>query len=116
MKKYKRVIVLVFLFAGLFITPIVVFASSDQFKQKAQEWYSRNCKPSASREQSMMCYIYDKVHELESVVNGILTRLDTNDANDKEQSLKITELESKLNKLLASPSPSPSPLEIWVYN
>lgn len=75
--------------------PLIAFAASSDFLSKAQQYFSRECNNRASREEGMICYVYEKVRE--------------DDQRDATQSAKIAEIESRIAALENPPSPSPSP-------
>lgn len=109
MNKKKFVVGAVALFAfSIFAFP--VFAASADFLSKATEYYQRKCTRSPeriSRDDSMLCYVFDKVAELQLQIDGLTTRVGTIETNDASQSAKILELEERIADLENPPVPQP---------
>jgi len=61
--KIKYLLIIGFLFL---ITPTLIFAASSDFLTKAQQFYAKECNSKASATEAIPCYVFDKVHELES--------------------------------------------------
>lgn len=81
--KMKKVLSLtgVFVFSLIFVSSVL--AASSDFLQKATEYYERNCTGNPdriSRSRAILCYLSDKVHELDTAVSNV-EQEQTNQAN-----------------------------------
>ncbi len=109
----NKYIFLVFLFLGFLIFTPLVFAASNDFFQRAQEYYKKKCSDDPERtsaERSMYCYLFDKVSELSQEINNLGSRLNSLETTNIAQSAKITELEQRI-AALESPNPPTSCIE-----
>ncbi len=111
MKKFVVGALVLFTFS-IFTFP--VFAASSTFFKKASEYYNKNCKKNIGKidkSTAVVCYLFDKVTELQLQTDGLATRVGTIETSDASQSAKIIELEERLSALENSQPPaSPSGL------
>ncbi len=99
--KRRSIIIIGFFLVFLIITP-AVFAASTSFLSKATEYYQRSCTGNVNHIPSStatLCYLFDKVSELDQDINNLDSRLDSIEAINANQSAKIAELEQRIAAL-----------------
>ncbi len=106
-----------FLFFLIF-TP-VVFAISANFIAKATEYYERNCRRNVDRiprATAILCYLFDKVSELDQTVSDHDSRLSESEVTNASQSAKILELEQRISNLENNLPPYGTPYSTPSYS
>lgn len=105
--------ILTFLLGGVFglILAVPVFAASSTFYDHAKAYYALNCaKPSLTPNVAVICYLYDKVSEIDSNLASLSSRVSNLESSSASQSAAITDLKQRVSNLeRPSPTPTPSP-------
>lgn len=84
-------------FISFLILAPQVLAASSSFIGNAQRWYDSNCtrRPERVRgQESVLCYAYDKLAELDQDITGFNERLAEIDLDNASQSARINDLEN----------------------
>lgn len=127
----KRKIILVGLGLLILLAPQAVLAASSSFLNNTQKWYNSKCIKNPTRikgQEAVLCYVFDKVNELQTSVNDInstLTNHETRIGNLEatispipsqiaslqsqisSQASTIIDLESRITQLEITPTPTP---------
>jgi hypothetical protein len=115
----KKALIITIFIALLFIVPLAN-ASSSAFLQKASQWYQNNCTGNVSKSNSISCYSFDKIQEVDQALVTLGNKVDGIEQDVADFDTRVDSAEGRLTALeatlSAAPTSTPSSQAIKVFD